>query len=57
MQIVRQKLICCPCCQSDFFIRYQDEFYSHPLSDDQKEFIEQRKLKDDAEGVKTIILT
>ena len=57
MQVARQKLVQCPCCKSDFFIRYPDEFYAYPLTDDQKKFLEERKLKDDAEGVKTIFLT
>lgn len=57
MQLSREKLIQCPCCKSEFFIRYLDEFYSYPISEEQKKFIEERKLKDDADGVKTIFLS
>lgn len=56
MQVVRQKLIRCPCCNSDFFIRYPDEFYAYPLSEEEKKFVKERKKREDLEGIKTVFI-
>ncbi len=57
MQIVRQKLINCPCCKSDFFIRYRDEFYTVPLSDEQRKFLEERREREECDNVKNLFIT
>ena len=53
MQVVRQKLIRCPCCESDFFIQYSDEFYIHPISDEQNKFLTERQDRENEQGIKT----
>lgn len=53
MLVTRQKLVKCPCCNSDFFLRFPDEFYILPLSSDQSKFLKDREAIDKGYDIKT----